>query len=58
MYPSLSAATSVANKVATPQIAPPKATNDLVYATAGYEASVANQAQVSLASDMVFSGGH
>jgi protocatechuate 3,4-dioxygenase beta subunit len=57
VYPSLAAATSVANKVATSQIALPKATNDLVYATAGYEASVANQSQVSLASDMVFSDG-
>lgn len=57
VYPSLSAATSVANKIATSQIALPKATNDLVYATAGYEASVANQSQVSLASDNVFSDG-
>lgn len=57
VYPNLSAATSVANKVATSQIALPKVTCDLVYATAGYEASVANLAQVSLASDMVFSDG-
>ena len=52
-----SAATNVANKIATSQIALPKATNDQVYATAGYEQSVTNQAQVSLASDMVFSDG-
>jgi protocatechuate 3,4-dioxygenase beta subunit len=57
VYPNLAAATSVANKAATSQIALPKATNDVVYATAGYEASVANQAQVSLASDNVFSDG-
>jgi protocatechuate 3,4-dioxygenase beta subunit len=57
VYPSLSAATNVANKSATSQIALPKATNDLVYATAGYEASVRNLSQVSLASDMVFSDG-
>jgi protocatechuate 3,4-dioxygenase beta subunit len=57
VYPSLSAAASVANKIATSQIALPKATNDLVYATVGYEASVANQRQVSLASDNVFSDG-
>jgi protocatechuate 3,4-dioxygenase beta subunit len=57
VYPSLTASTSVANKIATSQIAMPKATNDLVYATSGYEASIANQAQVSLASDMVFSDG-
>jgi protocatechuate 3,4-dioxygenase beta subunit len=57
VYPSLSAATSVANKIATSQIALPKATNDLVYATTGYEASVTNQSQGSLASDNVFSDG-
>jgi protocatechuate 3,4-dioxygenase beta subunit len=57
VYPSLAAATSVANKATTSQIALPKATNDVVYVTAGYEASVANQSQVSLASDNVFSDG-
>ena len=57
VYPSLAAATSVANKQATSQIALPKATNDLVFATAGYEDSVRNQAQVTLASDNVFSDG-
>ena len=57
MFPSLAAATNVANKTATSQIALPKATNDLVYATAGYEASVRNAAQVTLASDNVFSDG-
>ena len=57
VYPSLAAATSVSNKTNTSQIALPKATNDLVYATSGYEASIANQAQVTLASDNVFSDG-
>lgn len=57
VYPSLASATSVANKIATSQIALPKATNDVVYATAGYEASITNQAQVTLASDNVFSDG-
>jgi len=57
VFPSLAAATSAANKSATSQIALPKATNDLVYATAGYEASIRNAAQVSLASDNVFSDG-
>ena len=57
VYPSLAAPTSVANKIATSQIALPKATNDVVYATVGYEASIANQAQVTLASDNVFSDG-
>ena len=57
VYPGLATAASAANKQATSQIALPKATNDLVFATAGYEASVRNQAQVTLASDGVFSDG-
>ena len=57
VYPSLSSATNVANKTATSQIALPKATCDLVYATSGYEASVQNLSQVSLATDNVFSDG-
>ena len=57
VYPSLSGATSVANKVATSQIALPKASCDLVYATSGYESSVTNLSRVSLATDNVFSDG-
>ena len=57
VYPSLSGATSVSNKQATSQIALPKATCDLVYATTGYESSLATLSQVSLASDNVFSDG-
>jgi protocatechuate 3,4-dioxygenase beta subunit len=57
VYPSLAAATSVANKMATSQIALPKATCDLVYATAGYAQSIVNLSQVTLASDNVFSDG-
>ena len=57
VYPSLTAATSVANKIATSQLALPKATCDLVYATAGYESSVTNLSQVTLATDNVFSDG-
>ena len=57
VYPSLAGATSVANKVATSQIALPKSACDLVYATAGYQSSVTNLAQVSLATDNVFSDG-
>lgn len=45
------------NKVSVSQIALPKATNDLVYATAGYKQSIRNAAQVTLTSDMVFSDG-
>ena len=55
VYPSLTSAANVANRSATSQIALPKATCDLVYATSGYEASVTNLAPLSLASDMVFS---
>lgn len=57
VFPSLAASTNQNNKVATSQIALPKATNDLVYAVAGYEASIRNAAQVTLTSDMVFSDG-
>lgn len=57
VFPSLAAATDVANKVATSQIALPKATCDAAYATAGYEQSITNLAQVSLATDNVFSDG-
>ena len=57
VYQSLSASSSARNNVATSQIALPKATNDLVYAVAGYEASIRNAAQVTLASDNVFSDG-
>src|SRR5262249_19695352 len=51
VYPSLAAAGSVANKIATSQIALPKSACDQVYATTGYEASVTNLSQTSLASD-------
>lgn len=57
VYPTLAAATSVANKVATSQIALPKAACDLVYATPGYESSVINLSQITLATDNVFSDG-
>jgi protocatechuate 3,4-dioxygenase beta subunit len=57
VFPSLAAATSVANKVATSQIALPKAACDEVYATTGYAASATNLSRVTLASDNVFSDG-
>jgi protocatechuate 3,4-dioxygenase beta subunit len=57
VFPSLSAATDVRNKVATSQIALPKAACDAVYATAGYEQSVRNLAGISLATDNIFSDG-
>ena len=57
VYPSLSAAGSVSNKVATSQIALPKSACDLTYATSGYAGSSGNLSQVSLATDNVFSDG-
>jgi protocatechuate 3,4-dioxygenase beta subunit len=58
VYPSLSAAASVANKSATSQIALPKEACDAVYATTGYSASVTNLSRVSLATDGIFSDGY
>jgi protocatechuate 3,4-dioxygenase beta subunit len=57
VFPNLTDAASGANRNATSQIALPKAACDQVYATAGYESSVTNLSQVSLATDMVFSDG-
>ena len=57
VYPSLAAATSVANNIVTSQIALPKATCDHVYATTGYAQSITNLSQVTLATDKVFSDG-
>jgi protocatechuate 3,4-dioxygenase beta subunit len=57
VFPSLSAASNVANKVATSQIALPKATCDQVYATSGYANSVTNLSRITLATDNVFSDG-
>ena len=57
VYPSVEAATSGSNKLATSQIALPKDTCDAVYATNGYEQSVSNLSRVSLESDMVFRDG-
>jgi protocatechuate 3,4-dioxygenase beta subunit len=57
VYPSTAAATSAGTKLATSQIALPKDVCEAVYATSGYEQSVRNLSQVSLASDNVFSDG-
>ncbi|MFG6403509.1 intradiol ring-cleavage dioxygenase [Microbacterium sp. P04] len=54
VYQDVATAVATGPIVKTSQIALPAETNDLVYATAGYEQSVRNQAQVSLAGDMVF----
>jgi protocatechuate 3,4-dioxygenase beta subunit len=57
VYPSLAAATGSANAMKTSQLAMPSSTNDVVFATSGYEQSVTNVRMVSLASDNVFSDG-
>ena len=54
VYPDQGSITDQANAISTSQMALPKDVCDLVYATEGYEASVANLSQVTLASDNVF----
>jgi protocatechuate 3,4-dioxygenase beta subunit len=58
VYPSVDDATSASNRLRTSQLAFPKDVCESVYATAGYETSVANLARTSLDSDNVFSDGY
>jgi protocatechuate 3,4-dioxygenase beta subunit len=58
VYPSTDDATSASAKLRTSQLAFPQDVCETVYATEGYEASVANLARTSLESDMVFSDGY
>ena len=55
VYPDVDSITDSTNAIATSQVALPQDICDAVYATDGYEASVSNLSQVSLASDNVFS---
>jgi protocatechuate 3,4-dioxygenase beta subunit len=58
VYRSLATATSYTNKLKTTQLALPVAVCTTVYASAeGYSESIANLAQISFATDMVFSDG-
>jgi len=57
VYRSANTATSYTNKLKTSQIAFPTDVCNTVYATSGYEASVANFASIGFASDNVFSDG-
>ena len=57
IYPTLARATTGANAIGTSQLAFPEATCRQVYATSGYEASVANMSRTQLANDRVFSDG-
>ena len=58
VYPSLAKATTASTKLRTSQLALPEDTSSAVYATTGYEASVANLARTTLADDNVFSDGY
>ena len=58
VYESLDSATQGIGKLRTSQLALPQDVCETVYATDGYEASVANLAKVSLDSDMVFADGY
>ena len=58
VYESLAKATSASNKLRTSQLAFPQDVCEQVYATSGYESSVANLAGVSLDSDGIFSDGY
>jgi len=58
VYPSLAQATSASNRVKTSQVAFPIATCNEVYATSGYSSSARNFANMSFASDNVFSDGY
>ncbi len=57
VFNSLAASAVYSNKFATSQIALPKATCDLVYATSGYASSATNLSGITLATDNVFSDG-
>jgi protocatechuate 3,4-dioxygenase beta subunit len=55
VYPDQDSITDSTNAIATSQVALPRSTCDTVYATSGYEQSVANLSRLSLATDNVFS---
>jgi protocatechuate 3,4-dioxygenase beta subunit len=57
VYPTLAKSASAANRIKTSQFTFPMATLNEVYATSGYSASVRNLAQISYATDNVFSDG-
>lgn len=57
VYPTLAQANSSANKIKTSQFTFPMATLNEAYKATGYSASVTNLAQITYASDNVFSDG-
>ncbi|MBM0126560.1 dioxygenase family protein [Pimelobacter simplex] len=58
VYPSLDAATDVANKLRTSQLALPEDACNDAYASEGYEQSVQNLSQLSIETDGIFSDGY
>ena len=58
VYASLDAATDVANKLRTSQLALPEDVCNEVYATEGYEQSVENLTKLSLDTDGIFRDGY
>lgn len=58
VYPALARASSASNRIKTSQFAFPTDICNQVYATAGYSASVRNLAQISFATDNIFSDGY
>lgn len=58
VYPTLAKSTSAANRIKTSQFTFPMATLNEVYAATGYSASVRNLAQISYATDNIFSDGY
>ena len=54
VYPDAASITDSTTAIATSQVALPQSSCDVVYATAGYQQSVANLAGLSLATDNVF----
>ena len=57
VYPSLAKAAAASNRIKTSQFTFPLATLNEVYTASGYTASVRNLAQISYATDNVFSDG-
>ncbi|MEI4272247.1 intradiol ring-cleavage dioxygenase [Klenkia sp. LSe6-5] len=57
VYPDVDSITDSANAIATSQVALLQDVCETVYATSGYEQSVRNLSQISLATDNVFSDG-
>jgi hypothetical protein len=58
VYGSVDTATSASNKLRTSQLAFPQDVCEEVYATGGYESSLANLSGVSLEGDGIFSDGY